>query len=328
MTKKKKKGHGGLKFLAFLAMVAALITTIKIGVGTEVGQRVVGQREDLRVERTSLTPRFAYAAATLQVTVGAIYTTHDGTSVDLTTTKRITIDRQSATASREIKIAPTPSQVSPGVDAVPMDNVSDSYTDILTKDYRYESAIEAGQPWTRYTNDPYYYGTEIDSHYIPMIDDIMGFELRELPPKPVAEEAKSGFNALARRAVDGPAVSSSVTRSYSYEMDMNTFRRAIPILANRTGISIEPTTQVAVTIGFDDVGLLRYADVTISSATASTTAQVLGPKRMVVYRYTMNVTDISGEPIKIDIPTDFVDAPDVSVPEATAPVDTIPVATP
>ena len=328
MTKKKKKGHGGLKFLVFLVIVATLITTIKIGVGTEVGQRIVGQREDRRVERTSLTPRFAFAAATLQVTVGTIYSTHDGTAVDLTTTKHISIDRQSATATREINIAPTPSQVSPGVDAVPMDDVSDSYTDILTKDYRYESAIDAGQPWTRFKNDPYYYGTELDSHYIPMIDDIMGFELRELPSKPAADEAKSGFNALTRQAVDGRAVSSSVTRSYSYEMDMNTFRRAIPILANRTGISVDPTTQVAVTIGFDDVGLLRYADVKISSATASTTAQALGPKRRVVYRYTMNVTDISGEPIKIDIPTDFVDARDDTAPINGAPVDTTPVATP
>jgi hypothetical protein len=32
---------------------------------------------------------------------------------------------------------------------------------------------------------------EIDPHHIPMIDDIMGFELRALPPKPPAQPASS-----------------------------------------------------------------------------------------------------------------------------------------
>ena len=150
-----------------------------------------------------------------------------------------------------------------------MDDVSDSYTDILTKDYQYESAIEAGQPWTRYKADPWYYGTAIDPHFIPMIDDVMGFELRDTPSKPLTVEAKSGLKSSARRAVNSPSASSSVTRTYSYEMDMNTFRRAIPIVANRTDIEINPQTPVTVTIGFDDVGLLRFADVEISSVTAT-----------------------------------------------------------
>ena len=181
-----------------------------------------------------MTPRFTFAAARVKVTVGAIYTNRDGTTVDLTTTKDISIDRRSSSASEEIDISPTPSQVSPGVDATPMDGVSDSYTDILTKDYEYESAIEAGQPWTRYTSDTSHYGTPIDPHYIPMIDDVMGFELRDTPSKSVAAEPKSGLKSSTRRAVDSPSPSSSVTRTYSYEMDMNTFRRAIPIIANRT----------------------------------------------------------------------------------------------
>ena len=324
----KKKGHGGLKFMLFLAIVATLITTIKIGVGTEMGQRIVGSREDRRIERTALTPRFAFAAATVKVTVGAIYTNRDGTTVDLTTTKDISIDRRSSSASEEIDISRTPSQVSPGVDATPMDDVSDSYTDILTKDYQYESAIEAGQPWSRYKADPWYYGTAIDPHFIPMIDDVMGFELRDTPSKPLTVEAQSGLKSSTRRAVNSPSASSSVTRTYSYEMDMNTFRRAIPIIANRTDIEINPQTPVTVTIGFDDVGLLRFADVEISSVTATSVAQGLGPRRRVVYRYTFDVTDISGEPIEIDIPTNFVDAPDESATVDSAPADTIPVATP
>jgi hypothetical protein len=328
VSKKKKKGHGGLKFMLFLAIVATLITTIKIGAGTEAGQRIIGNREDRRVEHTSLAPRFAFAAATMQITVSAIYTNHDGTSVDLTSTKQISIDRQSATASKEIVVSSTPSQVSPGVDAIPMDGAIDSYSDILTKDYRYESATEAGQPWTRYKVEPYYYGTELDPNYIPMIDDIMGFELRDLPAKPLTIEAKTGFKAFARRAVNNPSAASSVTAIYSYDMDMKTFRRAIPILAIRTGIMIQPETPVTVTIGFDDVGLLRFADVEISSATATTAAQGLGPVRRVVYHYTLDVTEISGEPIKIDVPTNFVDAPDDSAPVDAAPADTIPVATP
>ena len=157
MSKKKKKGHGGLKFMLFLAIVATLITTVKIGVGTEMGQRIVGSREDRRVERTKLTPRFAYAAATVKVTVGAIYTNRDGTTVDLTTTKDISIDRRSNTASNQIDISRTPSQVSPGVDATPMDGVGDSYTEILTKDYQYESPSSRGldtNPKRRTTQQP------------------------------------------------------------------------------------------------------------------------------------------------------------------------------
>ena len=161
-----------------------------------------------------------------------------------------------------------------------------------------------------------------------MIDDVMGFELRETPSKPLTIEAKSGLKSSSRRAANSPSASSSVTRTYSYEMDMNTFRRAIPIIANQTNIEINPQTPVTVTIGFDDVGLLRFADVEISSVTATSVAQGLGPRRRVVYRYTFDVTDISGEPIEIDIPKDFVDAPDESATVNSAPADTIPVATP
>ena len=324
---KKKKGHGGLKFLLFLAIVATLIVTIKTGVRTEAGQRIVGNREERRVEHTSLTPRFAFASATVQVTVAAIYTNHDGTTVDLTSTRKTSIDRESGTASKEIVVSLTPSQISPGVDAIPMDNVTDSYTEILTKDYRYETAIEAGQTWDRYKAEPAYYGTEIDPHYIPMIDDIMGFELRGLPTKPLTVEPKAGLKSSSRR-VNGPSDSSSVTQTFSYEMTMNTFRRAIPILADRTDIVVAPDTPVTVTIGFDDVGLLRFADVEIASATATTVAQGLGPKRRVVYHYTLDVTDISGDPIEIDIPKDFVDATVDTAPVDSTPADTVPVATP
>jgi hypothetical protein len=328
MSKKKKKGHGGLKFLLFLAIVATLITTIKIGAGTEAGQRILGSREDRRVERISLTPRFAYAAATVQVTISGIYTNDDGTTVDLTSTKKVSIDRQSGTATKDVEVSRSPSQVSPGVDAVPIGDIDDSYTDILTKDYRYESAIDAGQPWTRYTAEPSTYRTEIDPHYIPMIDDIMGFELRNLPPKALTVDAQSGLQSSVRRVVDGPSPISAVTRKYSYEMDINTFRRAIPILASRADIEVNPETPVTVTIGFDDAGLLRFADVEISNATATQLAVGLGPQRRIVYHYKFDVTDISGEPIAIDIPTDFVDAPDDTAPINSAPVDTTPVATP
>jgi hypothetical protein len=332
LSKKKKKGHGGLKFMLFLAIVATLIVTIKFAVGTEAGQRIVGHREEHRVEHTTLTPRFAFAAATVHVTVAAIYTNPDGTTVDLTSTKKISIDRASSTASKEVEVALTPSQISPGVDAIPMDNVTDSYTEILTKDYRYDTAADAGQPWDRYKAEPEFYGTEIDPYYIPMIDDIMGFQLRDLPAKPLTVEPKAGFKPSARR-VNGPSDSSSVTRTYSYDMTMSTFLRAIPILANRTDIVVGSDTPVKVTIGFDDAGLLRFADVEISSATATTTAQQLGPRRRVVYHYTLDVTNISGEPVAIDIPTNFVDAPlDTApvntAPANTAPVDSVPVVTP
>jgi hypothetical protein len=89
---------------------------------------------------------------------------------------------------------------------------------------------------------------------------------------------------------------------------METYRRVAPILANRTMIEAPPDTPVTLTIAFDDVGLLRFADVSVASSVATTLAQQLGAGHSGIYRYTLEVTDILGEPIHIDLPTDVVDA--------------------
>ena len=73
MKKNKKKSHGGLKFLAFLCVVGVVVGLITVGRGTEAGARILGNREDRRLENTVLTPRFSYAAATLRISVGSIY---------------------------------------------------------------------------------------------------------------------------------------------------------------------------------------------------------------------------------------------------------------
>ena len=66
MAKKKKKGHGGLKFMAFIVVVVVLIVAISKGSKTETGQRILGNRQDRRLENTKLTPRFGFAAAKLR----------------------------------------------------------------------------------------------------------------------------------------------------------------------------------------------------------------------------------------------------------------------
>jgi hypothetical protein len=316
---KKKKGHGGLKFLMFLGIVGLLIVSLAIGAGTEIGQRVLGHREDRRVERTQLTPRFAYASAKLRLTLGSILS-RDGSTLDITTTKDITIDRQSATASRKITITRTPTEVAPGVDATPLDDVGDSYDEVLTKDYIYQSGYATADPWTRESLDGYYYGTELDEHYIPMVDDIMGFELRSMPSKPIASDAASGFKRVTRPAVNGATPPSAVTSTYSFEMDVTTFRRAIPILATRIGLSVPSDTAVTVVIGFDDVGLMRFADVAVPVSAATKIAPQLGNGQRALYHYTLEVTEISGEPQYIGTPTYSVDAPDVTSPATTVPV--------
>ena len=156
--------------------------------------------------------------------------------------------------------------------------------------------------------EPYYYTTEIDPHYIPMIDDIMGFELQDLPTKAVADEAVSGFAAMKRPMVNTPKVPSAVTKSYSYDMDMTTYRRALPILATRTRLTAPPDAMVHVTIGFDDVGLMRFADISIADSVAKTRAQTMGDGGEANYHYTLVVSDISGEPLDIDVPANVVDA--------------------
>jgi hypothetical protein len=324
MAKKKKKGHGGLKFLAFIVVVVVLIIGITKGGKTEMGQRITGGREDRRLENTRLTPRFGFASAKVRISVGSIYNLQ-GSLIDATETSDVSIDHQSARASSVIAIAPTTSEIAPGVAAIPYDTFRDKRTEILTKDYKYVSSYEAGKPWTRSVVEPYYYGDAIDEHFIPMIDDLIGFELRGIPSKPIAVEPASGLkrDSLVRPAVNTPTASSSVTKIYSYELDMATFQRALPILAGRAQLYAPPGTIVTVTIGFDDVGLLRFADVSIASSFATTLVQQLGDNHSADYHYTLEVTEISGEPITIAVPTDVVD--EVVEP---VPADTVPVATP
>jgi hypothetical protein len=318
MAKKKKKNHGGLKFLAVLVGLGFIITMISMAGKTEVGQRVLGKREDRRVENTRLTPRFSYAAAKVRVTHGEIYN-QAGAPLDLTATNEFSIDRASARASDDIKVERTATEVAPGVKAIPYDAINGAYSEVLTKDYRYESPIETGDPWTRSVVEPYFYGTELDDHFIPMIDDLMGFELRSLPTKGATTQATTTGTTPAaagfvRPAVNGPTPPSAVTKSYSYSFDMETYQRVLPILADRDNITAPPETPVNVTLGFDNRGLLRFADVSVDSAIATTLALQRGEKQAAFYSYTMEVIDISGEAEKIDVPSNTVDAPDDTAP--------------
>jgi hypothetical protein len=306
--KKKAKRHGGLKFMAFVMVVVLLIMGFRMGMKTELGQRITGNREDHRVERTELRPRFSFAAAKLRVTVQSIYN-NEGTTVDLTTTRDMSLDRQSSTVSSDVSIERTSTEVSPGVNAIPFDPLNAKYTQILTKLYQYQSPREGATSWTRSVIEPYYYGTPLDDHYIPMIDDIMGFELRALaatsgPAKAAPANAVSG---LVRPAVDTPTLPPDATKTYSYDLDMQTYRRVAPILAGRTAIDAPPDAAVTLTLAFDDVGLLRFADVAVANSIATTLAQDRGPGHAGVYRYTIEVTEISGEPIAIDLPMNVVD---------------------
>jgi hypothetical protein len=146
-----------------------------------------------------------------------------------------------------------------------------------------------------------------------MIDDIVGFELRGLPSKPTVAEPNSGLRSglaatVVRPQVGGPAAPSSVTTSYTYELTLETYRRAVPILAGRTNLFGPADTAVTLTVGFDDVGLLRYADVSMPSSVAATLAQELDTGQRAIYHYTLSVDDISGDPVSIDVPTNVVDA--------------------
>jgi hypothetical protein len=324
MMAKKKKRHGGLKFMAFVVVMVVLIIAISKGSKTEIGQRITGNRDDHRLENTRLTPRFGFAAAKVRTTVGAIFNI-DGTMLDATTTSDVSIDRESSTSSSEIVTGATATEIAPGVDATPYDTFTDIWTQIMTKDYRYVSPRNEGEPWTRFAVDPWFYGTEIDEHYIPMIDDLMGYELRAIPSKPITAEPVAGLkrDSLTRPAVDAPTRPSAVIKTYSYEFDMETYRRVLPILARRTHLFALRETMVTVTIGFDDVGLLRFADVSIPTSVATTLAQQLGTYQSAEYHYTLEVTDISGEPIKIDLPTNVVDQEAEPAPTDTAPADPV-----
>jgi len=308
---KKKKSHGGLKFLAFIVVVAGLIVSISKGVGTETGQRIIGHREDRRLERTELTPRFAYSAAKMRIMISSMYNA-GGSIVDLTSTSEVTVDRASSTVSREIDVERTAAEVAPGVDAIPYDALNAEYSEIMTKLYLYESPSEPGQPWTRSPVDPYYYGTELDDHFLPMVDDLMGFELQSLPTKDAPTSVASGF-----KRVNTPTLPKDVTSAYTYEFDMATYRRVAPILSNRTLLEAPPETLVTLTIAFDDFGLLRFVDVGLANTSATTVAQARGDGGSGVYHYTLDVTEISGEPIEIDLPTNIVDKAPTEIQPAT-----------
>jgi hypothetical protein len=110
-------------------------------------------------------------------------------------------------------------------------------------------------------------------------------------------------------------------------VDLETYRRVVPILAGRTMLAGPPATEVTLTIGFDEVGLLRFADVSIPTSVATAIARTLGARYSTVYHYTLEVTEISGEPEQIDVPTKYVDQSDETLPVAS-PADTDPAATP
>ena len=130
--KRKKKGHGGLKFLAFVVAITALIVTVSMTHNSDFVQRVLGHREDRRVERLALTPRFGFASARLHITVAEIYNSEEGGPVDLTSTRDVSIDRESLTAKSDVKIERTATEVAPGVSAIPYDALNASFTEILT----------------------------------------------------------------------------------------------------------------------------------------------------------------------------------------------------
>ncbi len=306
--KKRKKGRGGLKFLRFVVIVGLLVTVVVIGSKSEFGQRLTGKREDRRLERTTLTPRFAYTAATLRVTEGSMYN-EGGTPIDLTTTNDISIDRPSVVASSDVNIVRTPADAQATVGEIPPAEVRAAYTEILTNQYRYESPPKDGEAWFRWPADPHVYGTPLDRHYIPMVDDIMGFELRGRESLPVLVEPASEIRAVTDASnVAGPSAPETVTDVYSYQLDIATFNRAVPILASRAGLTAPQATLVTLTLGFDDVGLLRFADISMPTEAATAQAQLLGAGRAVTYHYVLEVTEISGEPIAIDIPSDVADA--------------------
>jgi len=320
----RKKSHAGRKFIAFMVIVAAIIVSIAVVKGSEFGKRVLGHREDRRPGSVALAPRFAYASATVRTTMGAMYN-DDGTTVDLTSTRDISIDRQSARAMAKVHITQTTSELANGETAAPFNELNVDFTDIMTRDFEYKSADKSDKfdkSWTRKPDDQTY-GTAIDEHYLPMLQDIIGFELRDMPTKPAAANLRSGLLVITHPAVVGtPTQPSAVTMSYTYEFDFGTFRRMVPILATRTMIDPPLDTPTTVTIGFDHTGLLRFADVAISPSVATTLAQQLGSGKSAVYHYALEVSDVSGETVTIDVPTNVVDDSVDSVPVDTVVAET------
>lgn len=307
-TRKRKRKRSGAKFLATLVIIGAAAAGISMTRGTEVMQRVLGHREDHRLDRTTLTPRFAFASAQLKITVGTMFN-NGGVPFDVTTTSDVLIDRQSHTAKIDRNLERTPTTVEPGVEAVPFDAAHAEYTEILTTDRTYESPDDPSQPWTAYPNPPGLYGTEIDEHYVPMIDDIMGFELRGLASDTAPPVAVSSLrSSLVPRAANAVPPSAVVT-TYAFTIDLETYRRAAPVLAGRTNLIGPPETTVDLTLGFDDTGLLRFADVSIPASVASDIAAATGDGTAAVYHYVLSVDVISGEPLAIEVPANVVDAP-------------------
>jgi hypothetical protein len=127
------------------------------------------------------------------------------------------------------------------------------------------------------------------------------------PAAPIAAGLRSSL--VTRPQVGDEAEPSSVETSYTFHMDLETFRRVVPILAWRMALVGSPETLVTLTIGFDAVGLLRYADASVIPTVASTLAQQLGDDHSATYHYTLSVDEISGEPAVIDLPASYVPGP-------------------
>ena len=90
MPHKKKRKRSRMKIVGGALAIGAIVVVGVLTQHSEFVQRLTGNREDRRVERTAVTPRFEFASATLQISVGEIYNVA-GEAVDLTASRDVSI---------------------------------------------------------------------------------------------------------------------------------------------------------------------------------------------------------------------------------------------
>ena len=275
---------------------------------TEMGQRISGNREDRRIETHPVdTAIRVLRSEAARDTIGSIYNS-EGAVVDLTTTSDMSIDRESASVTSDIVIERTATEVAPGVNAIPFDALERQVHGDPDEAVPIRIPVEAGEPWTRSHRRAVLLRHRARRSLHP--DDRRHHGIRtpaNCRSKPVACRRAVGVQAAVGRHSDRVRRRDGIIRVRARHGHVHA-SRTDPRRPN--GIEAPPDTVVTLTLAFDDVGLLRFArrrDPERRGHDPRPTSAATG--RSGAYHYTLEVTEISGEPIQIDCRPTVVDEP-------------------
>lgn len=304
---------------SYIAKIVCLLVVVGLvgggyaGRNTVAAQRILGKREDYRIEAATDSGRPAFAGAVIVQNASTVTHLPDGSVAAVRVLSEISIDRASSTATRRImSVLDRSDPNNPGVVTA---NVNDPPPQVqmwtFSKDAMYVSGAQPTDPWIRTpVGSPIL--TPASPYFILTLDDVIGFELAATTA--VVSTADLAALAAEIRPIlqsgdsDGtvtppPAPQPIEVRQYS--MTAGDLKRMIPTLYTYAELDLRVDTPITLRLGFDAERVLRFASISLERSAAE---QRIGDG-VAVYGFTMVVSDLSDSPMIIALPTNVVDAP-------------------